>query len=904
MNIIRFLLAILLSYSSLIISQTILDKPVIQIESKELGSNEIRSFAKALGLSNGKKIELQKIENKLKTLYNKGVVEELFVKAKAIENGLIINIKAKKLQKINEIEFVNVDSEIVKSIRRKYGDNYNSYILKDIVQYINDEYKKLGYYSSNVRLSLEPPKAVINVTPNQIAKISKISISCGDIDTNEYLKSILSIKEGDNFSQENLKKALSKLESSLKEEQYIMAKINNVDIKTSLGKKSVEISIWVNLGRRFQFSFVGNTVFENHELKALITTESLSQTDPVLFICEEIIKKYRAIGYHFCDVKIEKKEKENLLLVTYCIDEGAKVRIYSVKFLTSDETKSSFLEKVFFKSASEVIKNGFYFEEGLEETINNMEKNLKTSGYQNAMITKPRAIFSSDKKGVDLVLNIELGKIFRISRIEFDGAKYFKREILYETFGIKLGDIVDQEKINSGLREIAELYKREGFIDVNLKEKTEIETGETDKKVTINITIEEGKQYFVEDINISGNEKTKSEVIYREIKLKPGDKFNPQLLKESEENISLLGLFSRVEIVVSNSKENPNKKNIHVLVSEMKPGIGEIGFGGFYEEPRLRLRSFFGIGYRNLGGLNHTTSFRGQVALPFSKDEFIPFIEYSAIIGYRAPYILSLPATFVTQMRIDSYEISTSGPTIQRGARFETKIEKTISKKITASYNLIRLDRTSIEIISPQSLKIDMIGSTGPGIILDFRDDMFNPIKGSYHNIDIEIAHPTLMSDKNTAFMMGLCRNSFYLEPVSPYKLIFYLGLGYATSFLNSPLPAARLLNPLSLGGLNSIRGFSLRQFSPSLESKEAGFYNFRTEVGRDLFYDLSLTIFYDTGQIFPIGPNKGSIRHDGIGVGLRYKTPVGPVVVDLAYGLGPDNSSKTVRFYFTLGSI
>jgi outer membrane translocation and assembly module TamA len=63
---------------------------------------------------------------------------------------------------------------------------------------------------------------------------------------------------------------------------------------------------------------------------------------------------------------------------------------------------------------------------------------------------------------------------------------------------------------------------------------------------------------------------------------------------------------------------------------------------------------------------------------------------------------------------------------------------------------------------------------------------------------------------------------------------------------------------------------------------------------------DLSFAVFGDTGQLFPDWRTEP--RHDGVGVGVRYKTPVGPVVVDFAQGLGPDRES--VKFYFTVGTL
>jgi len=118
---------------------------------------------------------------------------------------------------------------------------------------------------------------------------------------------------------------------------------------------------------------------------------------------------------------------------------------------------------------------------------------------------------------------------------------------------------------------------------------------------------------------------------------------------------------------------------------------------------------------------------------------------------------------------------------------------------------------------------------------------------------------------------------------------------------LDKGLPEARLANELALGGQGSIRGYAPRLFRAPLGTRELAFYNVRSELSFPLFGDVSGAVFFDTGQLFP--ELKPEARNDGVGVGVRYKTPVGPVVLDLAHGLSPAAESM-VRFTFTVGSI
>jgi len=187
---------------------------------------------------------------------------------------------------------------------------------------------------------------------------------------------------------------------------------------------------------------------------------------------------------------------------------------------------------------------------------------------------------------------------------------------------------------------------------------------------------------------------------------------------------------------------------------------------------------------------------------------------------------------------------------------------------------------------------------------MDLRDDPFNPSSGSFHTLDGEIAHPSLLASNQVRFYMLTARNSFFLPLFNPLGLALFAGAGYADSLDHQyQIPKARLLTDLSLGGQGSVRGFSPRIFNPQAESVTAGFYNLRAELRSSIIGDLSAAVFMDSGQIFSKTAGKSwvtGLRHDGVGVGLRYKTPVGPAVIDVSQGLGPDK--ETMKFNFTIG--
>ncbi|MBI1859537.1 MAG: BamA/TamA family outer membrane protein [Deltaproteobacteria bacterium] len=440
-------------------------------------------------------------------------------------------------------------------------------------------------------------------------------------------------------------------------------------------------------------------------------------------------------------------------------------------------------------------------------------------------------------------------------------------------------------------------------------------------RVLLRFTVVEGIQYRVGEVTIQGNLRTDPAIILSEMRLQKGDLFSPSLLKQSEENIGLLGIFSKVEMVAHSSLTDPRSKDIKIAVTESKPGIGEIGMGAAYEAPLLRLRSFVGIAKRNLFGRNHTVSLRGELTVPIMNDRFAPFLEYATVLGLRSPNPFQIPAIFTASLGVDRFvqTVTPSGTSITNytlvdRARLEERLEKKITDHTTLSYRIHHFEKTvTYDSATRLEQAPETIGSIGPGIIIDRRDDTFNPTIGSYHSFDVEFAHPALFSSANIEFVMGISRNSFYLPFIFGTALKIYVGLGYARSIdPNDSLPQIRLANDLALGGQNSIRGYLPRSIkAPYPGTYDMAFYNARGEVSFPIFGDFSAAVFADTGQLFDnvgfpgsrlMDPQDYRTRRDGVGVGFRYKTPVGPFVVDFAEGLGQAN--PTIQFYFTLGTL
>ncbi len=914
------------------------------IETPTLSSSESLHVQKALGLEVGSFLELHKVDDGIRRLVESGKVQSLFLRKKETPKGLALTVDVGLARRLRELEISQLRADIKNEVQIYAHQIESGKVLEprkvmQLKQGIKTAYESRGYFFVDVDAQvIKVPETdfvdlKIRVIEGVPTRVSRVKLSNIDKEQSFEFRRAITLKVGDPFTRVALESSINSLNEYFVANQYPDSKVDETNLNFNENKTRVEVEFVLKVGKKFQFIFMGNTIFPVDVIQQWITAEVLGQSDPVRFISQMIEEKYKSVGYHFCKVTAISEKNKNGKIQSYrfLINEGSKVIIDSIVVNGASEIGANKFQELFYQNAIGVLQRGIFWESGFEQTCKNMIEALEEKGYLRVSLPVPRLSFSEDKKGVDLIFNVELGSQTRISRIDIQGVEAQRRKELEALLLFKVGEPVKRSLIQKSREEVEQFYLAEGYTDVKLSKGDEIVFGEDPSKAIVRISIDEGIQYFVGNITIEGNRYTKTEVIEREIRLKSGEKYNLKKSRQSEDELLLTGLFSRAELIGSVDLNEKNKKNIKVVVLETKAGSGELGLGAVYEDPRFRLRGFVGIAYNNVFGLNQTASVRTEVGLPLTqKFERVPFIEYSAILGYRAPYLFNVPAVFFSQASLDNYEVGTSSggaiSNLQSRARIEERIEKKISQAFKFIYRFHRYERATTKTLIlldandpnnptnpngnnyqpgfPPSAEVVDIGSTGPGFQLDFRDDSFNPTSGSLHTLDGELALPALFSSKEVGFIMLIAKNLFYVPLVEPFGLAFFAGAGYADSIDHLyAIPKARLLTDLSLGGQGSIRGFSPRRFNPQPDSVATGFYNLRGELRAAILGDLSAAIFIDSGQIFSKLAGKSwfaDLRHDGVGMGLRYKTPVGPAVIDVSQGIGRDK--EVIKFNFTIG--
>jgi outer membrane protein assembly factor BamA len=905
---------------------SIAGKRCAAIDSDTFERADLGKIARALGLAVGTPVDFTQVNEGIRKLYREGFVETLWVRTETTAAGIRVVVDGERRRALRQLRIEGLDgiegpveSDAKRASGLVEGQPASIASIERLRHALRSLLADRGYPAVQVDAKTLPVDGGarvdvrVEVRPGPRTIVRSLRVDGVPAVYLARLRLAMPLREGRPIERRLMEASESALVTFLRGAQYPVARVVGRDVQLSDDRQFADVRFRVETGDRLLFLFRGMKFLDEVELRTFLTDDVLSQTDGPRVVADRIVERYKQLGYAFCRVDIEREDQRQARrkVVTFRIVEGARVFVDKLSFNGVDEDEQAKLRSLFDEVADPVLARGLFVEKALEPAARAMEVRLKADGYLQAAIGLPRFVYSDDKKGVDVSYDVVLGPRTLLRTVELRGDPVLSAAEAEKLLGIPVGGPVDIDAIRRGRAAVLERIRDEGYLDASLGKEDEASwllLSDDRRQGTVVLDVTAGPRYRTGAVRIEGNRRTRNKVLEREIHLKTGDWVSPRKIQASEENTLLLGLFSRVDTAATDGKPAPDgspTKDIVLRVQETKPGVGEVGFGALYEEPRLRVRGFFGVAYRNLFGLNHTASARTQLSLPFSRTQLIPFVEHATVFTYRAPYPFDLPFHFNLQLGLDSFEVSPEGPRLQTRKRVEARLEKRFTPWLMTFFRLHRFEETKTEDLSlVLPAETESIGSTGPGVVLDFRDDPFNPRRGSYHTFDLELAYPALGSQANIGHLMALHRNTVFFPLFGPLQFSGYAGLGYATSLVDGePIATARLTNDLALGGQGTIRGFTLRRFTGDKVNPKPttlAFYNVRAEVAWQLVADLSFAVFGDTGQLFPDWRTEP--RHDGVGVGVRYKTPVGPVVVDFAQGLGPDRES--VKFYFTVGTL
>ncbi len=737
------------------------------------------------------------------------------------------------------------------------------------------------------------------------------------------LQSKLDLPPGSIFDQEKITAAKRTLQAMLAAEEFVGARIEDIRIfdvsmpgnleSKTLGpvSKWVRVEMDIDLGDRVTFGFRGNSFFTRGYLSSLIEAQRLLGygKDYSTQIKNRILDEYRASGFARASVEVltfEKSDRQEHH-TTFVIQEGKRVLVDSIEFDGNISFSKQELLKQFDEKSPPILRSGYFVEAEINRSADALVDWMRSRGYLSAkLITTQVGAATETPDSVRVLIYLYEGEQTQVRSIILNGIHAISRERLLELLKVQEGSPLNLSALTDGIAAIKSAYRALGYAEMkilNEGSETVVRYAQQNRTADIQLVIDEGEQYRVGRIDIEGLQLTREHVLRRELFLQEGDLLEEPKLNESEAQLRRIGIFSSVNVDVTDGSGPTPTKNVRIGVQEATPGVVA---GGVGLRNDLGIRVFSQAAYTNLGGRNQTIALNINANRRF---ENFHFVEHQSQLSYIWPWFGTVrDLTFrpsISFGRTQYFEFDASNITFAL----------TLEKKLLRQPNLTGVLTYSLERISQFNVRQELkaidekdltIGTIAPSIRIDMRDDPLAPTQGLFSVLGFELANPVFLS-QGEPDPVGFYRTQLR----SDYVLPLGGGISWYMSFRtgleknlerNGTLP---LIKQFSLGGSGSLRGFQEQELSlPDVRvTGSVSYVNYRTQIDFPFAGALRFGPFLDAANLLMDRYSFGALRY-GTGAGFHYRTPVGPVNLDWGFKVNPRPGEDPYRFYFSIGLI
>jgi len=714
----------------------------------------------------------------------------------------------------------------------------------------------------------------------------------------------LTLKPGDPYTPENVRGQIKIL--------YESGFFEDVQVETESGASGVALSFLVR-EKPFitEIIFDGNQALSDDKLKEKITIKSQAFLDQpqAKASAEKIRLAYQGDGYFNCQViPIVQTLDEDRKRLTFFVREGDKARVKTVNFeglhaATKDEMFKVMATREWIpwyglvtqlKLPSFVSDAGVLKREEMSNDADRIKEILLNKGYLNARVGLPVVELSNDGKWFVISYTVVEGEPFTIGEIGFRGNTVFEDPELREGLKMKQGEIFQRQKLRDEITRLNDLYGSRGysFADVS----PNVIPNAEERTATILLTIKEGEMMRVRQININGNEKTKDNVIRRELRVDEQDVINTPALKRSFQRLNNLNFFETVEILPA--QVGVDKVDLNVRVKEKPTGQFSIG-GGFSTLDKLV--AIADITEGNLGGNGWMGRIRGQLGQE----------RQLGLITFRNPYLNDS----LTSLQLDLFRTATNYVTYyEKKTGGAVTFGRWFSEYVSGTFALVAEDITysNPTINAPPLVKRQIGNQTTTGfrasVTRDTRDVQMDPRTGWRTTAAVGLGTEYLGGTNN------FVKYTFDVMKYTPLPFDTRISVrarygvvtGLNTNSKNDPVPLTELY---FVGGINTMRGFQFGKAGPVTSSNtllgaaSELIFNFDYIFPISEEAKLNGVIFFDYGKGFA-GDTVSTPMRSAAGLEGRWISPFGPLRAAYGINLDPDPKEKKGVFEFTIGTL
>ena len=665
--------------------------------------------------------------------------------------------------------------------------------------------------------------------------------------------------------------------------------------------------------------FVGMKAFEKDQIKKSLRDVGLAESrifdrSVVERAEQELKRQYLSRGYYAATVTTTTTPLErNRIGVNFTVDEGQITKIRQINIVGNKIFKEKELKQVFSLTTpnwlSWYTKNDQYSKQKLSGDLENLRSYYLNRGYLEFAIESTQVTISPDKQDIYITININEGEKYSVSSVKLAGELLLPEDELKKMVKVKPGEVYSRELMTETTKAISDRLGNDGYAFANVNAAPELDKEK--REVAFTIFVDPGRRVYVRNINVTGNNRTRDEVVRRELRQMEGAWYDGSRISESRTRVDRLGYFNEVTVETPPVPATTDQVDLNVKVAEKSTGFVMLG-AGFSSAERLSLSG--SVTQQNLFGSGKTVS----VSVNTSK------INSVYALSYTNPYytVDGVSAGF------DVYNRNVNTYSLGRVARYRTssigaglRVGVPISDNDYLGFGFA-VDATDLTVNedSPQRYR-DYVAKNGnsyntvvPSVTWSRNtvDSRLYPTSGTLAKVTAEFGVPL----GSLSYYKATAQHQHYWPLSKQFTLYTNAEIGIADSLGDKELP---FFKNFYAGGINSVRAYDTSSLGPaSLDPRDGVLYRLggtrriigTTELlfpmpGSGIDKSVRLGVFLDGGQVWGADQQirLGDMRFS-TGLSLVWSSPMGPLKFSFGIPLNKQEGDRLQRLQFTMGQV
>ena len=613
-------------------------------------------------------------------------------------------------------------------------------------------------------------------------------------------------------------------------------------------------------------------------------------------------------GHYQVTVRTEEDVREDRIDLHIWVEPGPVYELKEIRFTGNRHVADKQLRPLMATAPSTTLGTGRLVQEVLREDVSNLRSFYALQGFSEAEVGPPHV----DLLGGKLALTIPVaeGPRRRVVHLRFPGIEAIEPGEVRERLPLKRGGPFHPVLLDESVNMLRALYEERGFSEILVSPR--LDWNEEGTLVDVDLVVREGRKSVVGRVILRGHSRTLPEVLHRSAGFREGDPISRRRLLEAERDLYQLGIFSRVDVDVGPLSDPTGRRDVVIRLDEGRRW--RLAYGASYHSDDGP-GGLLSLSRVNIGGRGD----RLQLDLRANKRDqrFRAIFDQPALPRFNVPITYTL---FRQDEERDTFSVEDTGVQVAL-----TKDFTRLRLALTYDYRLVNLQTEG----DPRDIDREdrelQISSLTPNLYVDRRDDPVEPSRGFLSAMQLEYAFPFVEATANFAKLFVQQAQYFSLGRAGVVAASLRLG---AIEPLDSeaerdpllPPELASSLIPISerffAGGRTTHRAYERDRLGVLdqtlfdvegrlVESGGNGLILLNLEYRFPIAGSFGGTAFFDLGNVWAdwrdFEPDQVK---PGLGVGFRYRSPIGPVRLEIGWKLDPEpGEDRSPVFFLSLGN-